>query len=66
MAESGCSVGTDSRPLLISARAKGKSRARLRAASRKAREAGNFGVMKSVLRVELRMFSRAAARRSRQ
>src|SRR5438874_202207 len=55
-----CEVGTDSRPLLINARAKGKSRARERVASRKIREAGNLGVMKSVLRVELRMFSRAA------
>ncbi len=61
--EPGCEVGTDSRPLLINARAKGKSRARDKVASRKIREAGNFGVMKSVLRVELRMFSRAAARR---
>ena len=56
--------GTDSRPLLISARAKGKSRANASVASRKRREAGNFGVMKSVARVEFRMFSSAAASRS--
>jgi hypothetical protein len=49
---------------LINARAKGKSRAKDKVASRKTREAGNLGVMKSVLRVELRMFSCAAARRS--
>ena len=52
-----CAVGTDSRPLLINARAKGKSRASERVASRKIRDASNFGVMKSVLRVECRMFS---------
>jgi len=57
-------LGKHSRPLLINARAKGKSRASARVASRKAREVGNLGVMKSVLRVDCWMFSRAAARRS--
>ncbi len=38
--EPGWRVGTDSRPLLIRARANGKSRASARVASRKAREAG--------------------------
>ena len=59
-----CAVGTDRRPLLIRARAKGKSRAKESVASRKRREAGNLGVMKSVARVEFRMFSFEAARRS--
>ena len=49
---------------MIKARAKGKSGASVSVASRKAREAANLGVMKSVLRVELRMFSSAADMRS--
>ena len=50
-------LGTDSRPLLTRRRAKGRVAAKSRVASRNARAAVDFGVMKSVLRVEFRMFS---------
>ena len=48
-------LGTDSRPLFTSRRAKPQSLASSSVASRKARLASLLGVMKSVLRVELRM-----------
>ena len=57
-------VGIDSRPLLTSARANGWSRASSSTASRNRRLTSLFGVMKSVARVELRMFSSAAYSRS--
>lgn len=56
--------GFESRPLFTSARAKPQSRASSRVAFRKVRLTSLFGVMKSVLRVELRMFSSAANSRS--
>jgi len=56
--------GTDSRPLFTSARAKGWCCAKCKAASRNAMLARLLGVMKSVLRVEFRMFSSAAGTRS--
>ncbi len=58
-------VGVDRRPLLTSVRANGCVLARLNTASRKRRLAALLGVMKSVARVEWRMFSSAAASRSR-
>jgi hypothetical protein len=62
--ESASQVGTDRRPELTSARANGWSAASASTASRKVRLAALLGVMKSVERVELRMFSSAAAPRS--
>ncbi len=60
-----CSVaGTDSRPLLTMRRANSWSRARSSTASRNRRLISLLGVMKSVARVELRMFSSAAYSRS--
>jgi hypothetical protein len=58
-------VGVDSRPLLTSVRAKGCVLARVSTASRNRRLIALLGVMKSVARVEWRMFSSAAASRSR-
>ena len=52
-------AGTDRRPLLTSRRANGCSFASSSTASRNTRDTWLFGVMKSVARVELRMFSSA-------
>ena len=61
---SSATVGVDSRPLLTMRRANGSVAASSRAALRNDSAIGDFGEMKSVLRVELRMFSSAAACRS--
>ena len=61
---SSATVGVDSRPLLTMRRANGSVAANSRAALRNDSAIGDLGEMKSVLRVELRMFSSAAACRS--
>ncbi len=62
--ESARTFGTESRPLFTSFRANACRRASDSTASRNVREMLLLGVMKSVDRVELRMFSSAAATRS--
>ena len=62
--ESGWTVGTDRRPLLISTRANGCSCASSSTALRYSRLAGLLGVMKSVARVEFSRLSSAAKVRS--
>ena len=57
-------AGTERRPVFTRRRAKAQSLARSSVASRKTRLISLFGVMKSVARVELRMFSSAAYSRS--
>ena len=52
-------LGTDSRPEFTKGRAKAWRSDKYRAASRKMRLISDFGVMKSVERVELRIFSSA-------
>jgi hypothetical protein len=56
--------GRDSRPELISSRAKGWSWAMRSVSDRNSASIGDFGVMKLVARAELRMFSSAPCRRS--
>ncbi len=56
--------GTDRRPELTSLRANGSSRDSSSTALRKVLLTAPLGVMKSVERVELRMFSSAASPRS--
>ena len=58
-------VGVDSRPLLTSRRANAWRCESVSTASRKVRLTVVFGVMKSVARVEFRIFSSAASTRSR-
>ena len=57
-------AGTESRPLFTSVRANAWLRESCSTASRKTRLISLFGVMKSVARVEFRMFSSAAYSRS--
>jgi hypothetical protein len=62
--ESAKTAGVESRPLFTSRRAKAWRLASVSTASRNARLIALLGVMKSVLRVECRMFSSAAGQRS--